>query len=142
MSSQRGRNCIPFATHAIQIFLESKCSITSCILPDPDTFAFDIAHRSSVVVRFLLPVPLRGGPAQRVIRTRPGPQSGLVVTANPFHERFARDERLRAGQARAGEATGDKACDIKMKNPPSPYQNEICDADLWPQIIFVLHIGS
>ncbi len=30
-------------SHAIQIFLESKCSITSCIpiLPDPDIFTFD-----------------------------------------------------------------------------------------------------
>ncbi len=40
MPSQRSKSCILFATHAIQIFLESKYSITSCILPDPDIFAF------------------------------------------------------------------------------------------------------
>ncbi len=43
MPSPRSKNCIPlFGTHAIQIFLESKRSITSCILPDPDIFTFDI----------------------------------------------------------------------------------------------------
>ncbi|CAD7974132.1 unnamed protein product [Amoebophrya sp. A120] len=30
-----------FAAHGIQIFLESKISITSWILPDPDIFTFD-----------------------------------------------------------------------------------------------------
>ena len=33
MPSPRSQNCIPLAAYAIQIFLESKFSITSCILP-------------------------------------------------------------------------------------------------------------
>ncbi len=41
MPSPRSTNWAPLAGHAIQIFLESKGSITSCILPDPDIFAFD-----------------------------------------------------------------------------------------------------
>ncbi len=42
MPSPRSKNYMSFATHAIQIFLESKCSITSCILSDLDIFTFDI----------------------------------------------------------------------------------------------------
>ncbi|CAD7950027.1 unnamed protein product [Amoebophrya sp. A120] len=39
MPSPRSKNWTPLAAHAIQIFLDFKNSITSCILPDPDIFA-------------------------------------------------------------------------------------------------------
>ncbi len=51
-SQPRSKNCILFATHAIQIFWESKYSITSCILPDPDTFAIHIGSQSSIVTTY------------------------------------------------------------------------------------------
>ncbi len=43
--SPRNTNWSPVAGHAIQIFLESKDSITSCNLPDPDIFAIHMGHQ-------------------------------------------------------------------------------------------------
>ncbi len=55
MPSPCNTHWTPFASHAIQIFLESKDSITSYHLPDPDIFTFDKEHQDW---RYELNLPL------------------------------------------------------------------------------------